>query len=64
MSINFIPNDPLAGPTAPGKRVQTKRKTRPATRAGFTFSNASPDGTFEPVGPVLNVFRRCRRRPS
>lgn len=59
MSINFIPNDPLAGPTAPAKRVQTKRKNRPATRAGFTFSNAFADGTFEPATPAF-LFWQCR----
>jgi len=59
MSINFIPNDPLAGAIAPGQRVQAKRKNRPATRAGFTFSNAPADGTFEPGTPEF-LFWQCR----
>jgi hypothetical protein len=59
MSINFIPNDPLAGSNAPGARVQDKRKNRPASRAGFIFSNASPDGTFQPGTPGF-LFWQCR----
>jgi hypothetical protein len=59
MSINFIPNDPLAGSTAPGMRVQTKRKNRPAARATFTFSNAAPDGVFNP-GTAEFLFWQCR----
>ena len=59
MSINFIPNDPLAGSSAPGKRVQTKRKNRPATRASFTFSNTAPEGTFG-IGTAEFLFWQCR----
>src|SRR5712691_4239561 len=59
MSINFIPNDPLAGSSAPGARVKPKRKNRPASRASFTLSNPSPDGTFAPGTPGF-LFWQCR----
>ena len=59
MSINFIPNDPLAGSSAPGPRVITKRKNRPASRASFTLSNPSPDGTFDPGTPGF-LYWQCR----
>jgi len=59
MPINFIPNDPLAGSSAPGERVTTKRKNRPASRASFTFSNPSPDGTFAAGTPGF-LFWQCR----
>jgi hypothetical protein len=59
MSINFIPNDPLAGPAAPAARVITRRPNRPASRAGFTLSNPSPDGAFPPGTPGF-LFWQCR----
>ena len=59
MSINFIPNDPLAGPVAPGVRVKAKRANRPASRATFTLSNASAEGTFAPGTPGF-LFWQCR----
>ncbi len=60
MSINFIPNDPLAGPTAPGLRSQTKHANRPASRASFTLSNASAEGLFAPGTPGF-LFWQCRQ---
>src|SRR5262249_46174975 len=39
MTINFIPNDPLAKDDLP-QRQQQARPNRPASRAGFTFFNA------------------------
>jgi len=51
MPINFIPNDPDAGPTAPGIRSQPARPNRPAGRSGFTLSGAVPQGTFAPGTP-------------
>ena len=59
MSINFIPNDPLAGPGAPGMRVKAKRANRPASRATFTLSNASAEGIFAPGTPGF-LFWQCR----
>jgi hypothetical protein len=51
MAINFIPNDPDAGPTAPGLRSQPARPTRPAGRSGFTLSGTFPQGNFAPGTP-------------
>jgi hypothetical protein len=59
MSINFIPNDPSAASSAPGMRVQSKRPNRPASRAGFTFSNTSPEGVSQP-GTAPFLFWQCR----
>jgi fungalysin metallopeptidase (M36) len=59
MPINFIPNDPAAGPTAPGMRVQAPRPNRPASRSGFTFSGVAPEGTFAPGTPQF-LFWQCR----
>jgi hypothetical protein len=50
MSINFIPNDPLALSGIP-MRQQNARKNRPAGRAGFTFENAVKEGLFQPGTP-------------
>ena len=51
MAINFIPNDPDAGPTAPGLRSQPARPTRPSGRSGFTLSGTFPQGNFAPGTP-------------
>jgi len=51
MPINFITNDPDAGPTAPGLHSQSARPTRPASRSGFTLSGTFPQGTFAPGTP-------------
>ena len=59
MSINFIPNDPGAGATAPPIRIQPKRPDRPSAKAGFTFSGVSPEGTFAP-GTSQFLFWQCR----
>jgi hypothetical protein len=59
MAINFIPNDPLAGATAPAMRTQSKHANRPASRAGFTFTNLSPEGVFAP-GTAGFLFWQCR----
>jgi hypothetical protein len=59
MSINFIPNDPAAGPKAPALRVQAKRANRPTSRSRFTFSGASPEGVFAPGSPQF-LFWQCR----
>lgn len=59
MSINFIPNDPRAGASAPGIRVQSKRPNRPASRSTFTLSNQSPEGIAPPGTPQF-LFWQCR----
>jgi len=59
MPINFIPNDPLAGSTAPAMRVKTPRPNRPASRAGFVFSNTSPQAVSAPGTPGF-LFWQCR----
>src|SRR5712692_9368576 len=59
MTINFIPNDPLAGPGAPQIRVKDPRPDRPMGRAGFTFVNPAPEGTFQPGTPEF-LFWQCR----
>ena len=51
MTINFIPNDPLAGATAPAMRTQAARSTRAASRSGFIFSHTSPQGVALPGTP-------------
>jgi Fungalysin metallopeptidase (M36) len=59
MSINFIPNDPAAGSTGPAIRVKNPRPNRPASKSGFTFTGASPEGTAAPVTPQF-LFWQCR----
>ena len=59
MPINHIPNDPRAGATAPPMRTQAKRPNRPATRSGFTFPGAPPEGTAAP-GTEQFLFWQCR----
>ena len=59
MTINFIPNDPLAGPSAPQMRVQDPRPDRPMGRAGFTLVNPAAEGTFQPATPEF-LFWQCR----
>jgi len=59
MSINFIPNDPSASSAAPALRVQAARANRPASRAGFTFSNTAAEGIFAPGTPQF-LFWQCR----
>ena len=59
MAINFIPNDPAAGATAPAMRSQPARANRPASRSGFVFSNTSPEGKSAPGTPQF-LFWQCR----
>ena len=59
MSINFIPNDPSAGSTAPGLRVQAKHANRPSTRADFTLANTQSEGVAAP-GTARFLFWQCR----
>ena len=59
MAINFIPNDPLAGAGSPGIRIQSPRPNRPASRAGFQFFDALPQGAAAPATPQF-LFWQCR----
>jgi hypothetical protein len=59
MAINFIPNDPGAGPSAPALRQQAKRPNRPASKAGFTLTRTSPEGLADPGTPRF-LFWQCR----
>ncbi len=59
MPINFIPNDPRAGATAPEMRAQPAIPTRPASRSGFDFSDTSPQGLALPGTPQF-LFWQCR----
>ena len=59
MTINFIPNDPRAGTSAPAMRKQSKRATRPASRSGFIYSNTSPEGIVLPGTPQF-LFWQAR----
>src|ERR1051325_4172149 len=59
MPIRFIANDPFAAESAPRIRTQSKRRNRPAGRAGFTFSNAAKEDTYEPGTPGF-LFWQCR----
>lgn len=59
MSINFIPNDPRAGSTAPAMREQAARSNRPASKSGFVFSGTSPQGVAAP-GSAQFLFWQCR----
>ncbi|OFW30087.1 MAG: hypothetical protein A3H97_24240 [Acidobacteria bacterium RIFCSPLOWO2_02_FULL_65_29] len=56
--INFIPNDPLAMQFAPMRRT-APRPNRPASKAGFQFFGASPQGAFQPGTPEF-LFWQCR----
>jgi hypothetical protein len=59
MPINFIPNDPSAGPTAPAMRVKPARSNRPASKSGFVFSGTSPQAIAAPGTPQF-LFWQCR----
>src|SRR4051794_3032239 len=57
MSINFIPNDPLAVNIL-AMRQQSARPDRPANRAGFNFLNAVGEDVFQP-GTSEFLFWQC-----
>jgi hypothetical protein len=59
MAIHYIANDPFAVASAPKIRKQAKRPNRPAGRAGFTFSNPEPQGTYDPGTPGF-LYWQCR----
>ena len=59
MPINFIPNDPLAGATAPPIRTKAPRANRPASRASFQFFDAEPQAPASP-GTAQFLFWQAR----
>ncbi len=59
MPINFIPNDPLAGPKAPPLRRKTPLANRPASRAGFTFHDPEPEKAYATGTPGF-LYWQCR----
>ena len=59
MSINFIPNDPRAGRTAPAMRPKAPSATRPRSRSGFVFGNTSPEAVAAPGTPQF-LFWQAR----
>jgi hypothetical protein len=58
MSINFIPNDPLALASLP-MRQKAPQANRPMTRAGFNFFDSVREGRFNPGTPEF-LFWQCR----
>jgi len=56
MTINFIPNDPVAGAAAPAMRQKDVLPTRPASGSGFIYSNVSPEGVAAPGTPKFSVL--------
>src|ERR671925_2415499 len=60
MSINFIPNDPLAGAGAPPMRQIKPSANRASTRAGFIFHSPAPQGLSQPGTPSF-LFWQCRQ---
>ena len=59
MTINFIPNDPGAGATAPVMRQQAKRPNRAASKASFSVSHTSTEGVALPGTPKF-LYWQCR----
>jgi hypothetical protein len=59
MSINFIPNDPAAGPAAPAMGQKNPSPDRPSSGSGFSFSNQSPEGVAAPGTPQF-LFWQAR----
>ena len=59
MSINYIPNDPLAGGSAPPTRRKNPRANRPSSRATFQFFDAEPEGLASPGTPQF-LFWQAR----
>jgi Fungalysin metallopeptidase (M36) len=59
MAIHFIPNDPLAGPSAPPMRRKQPRRNRPAGRADLKYHDPEPEGLADP-GTATFLFWQCR----
>jgi Fungalysin metallopeptidase (M36) len=60
MTINFIPNDPLAGTGAPAMRQISAFANRPSNRAGFIFHSPQPQALHPPGTPGF-LFWQCRQ---
>ena len=60
MTINFIPNDPLAGAGAPAIRQISALANRPSNRAGFIFHSPQPQASHQPGTPGF-LFWQCRQ---
>jgi len=58
MSINFIPNDPMAQ-NGPPMRQKAPRANRPSGRAEFDIQNPVAEGVFN-VGTPEFLFWQCR----
>jgi hypothetical protein len=58
MSINYVPNDPLAIGDLPMRKV-TPRRDRPANRAGLILTNSVAEDTFD-VGTPEYLFWQSR----
>ncbi len=58
MTINYIPNDPLAVGDLPMVRKKP-RPDRPANRAGYIYSQTQPEGIYG-VGTPGFLFWQCR----
>ena len=59
MAIHFIPNDPLAGPSAPPMRRTPPRRDRPPGRAGLKYHDPEPEGQGDP-GSAKFLYWQCR----
>src|SRR5262245_55078006 len=59
VSINYIPNDPMAGASAPPTRRKNPRANRPGSRATFQFFDAEPEGLASPGTPQF-LFWQAR----
>lgn len=57
MSMNYLPNDPLAVGDVP-LRIHTPRPDRPSSRAGFQYNGIVPEGRYA-VGTPAFLFWQC-----
>ncbi len=58
MAIRFVPNDPKVADVLP-PRIQHPSPDLPPDRAGFTYSNAVPEGPYDAGTPGF-LFWQCR----
>lgn len=59
MSINYVPNDPLAGwPNPDAMRIQSARPDPPSGKAGFWYHGFAPEGRH-PFGTPEFLFWQC-----
>jgi hypothetical protein len=55
MTINYIPNDPLAQASLP-MRQQPARSDRPSGRAGFNFEEHNPETQYDFGGTDFSLL--------